>query len=516
MKTWNHDIVTMTGVANISEVTLHCPKHPNQIFRPEKIIAPPKSLYGYDVLAEIGSLRYLEHKQIREIQSQFRTMGIRIPVRTIGQKCIDFLTRIVAVHMESLPKIGVLLNECGGYVLNIDATGTKGSPMLLLLKDGWSGIRLLTASISSEGAEFVEPHLQTLSQALQSPVSAVRDMSKGFENAIKAVFPDLYVITCHYHFLKIIALTLFEPVYPRFSNSVDRRGVKKKLRALYKIVSQRIQPDDDEQLTKELATHILQFKKDGEGLAYPFSLPAVDFYRRCDEVRLRVRDAILDRAKRNVQSPLLSRLEDILSLLNPPPIVLGRLRVQYQSLIERKRWFERVRRALRYRNGPIPLSTEVKLSEKELEKGRHKLDWVREQIRKFDESHRVDKQSCGLRRVLRKVARLLDERRDELFAPNVTVRTGERTVTRRLPRTNTTIERDFRCLRRHGRRIKGNSDVEHMVQLNGVGMLIALNLENKAYVRVVYGSLNRMPERFAQVSDDAIRTAKSLVGILDK
>lgn len=484
------------------------------MYRPRRILAPFRSPYGYDVLVEIGKLRYLKHYQRSEIQKHLQERGVCIPLRTISDKSVDFLVRLTAVHIESLENIGALLRQRGGYVLHIDATGTKGTPMVLLMKDGWSGIRLLSASISTEGAEYIQPHLQTLSRYLGNPLVAVRDMGPGMEAALRDAFPGLYIVTCHYHFLKAVGQILFDPVYPRFRNSVDRRGVKKKLRALQKLLHHRAVSSDDERRTAaELIDYVLQFPKDGNGLGYPFSLPAVDFYQRCDETRGRVRTTILDRAQGNRCSPLLVRLEEILNLLNPPPVVLGRIRVQFLSLNERWRWFERIRRALRYRNGPIPLSTDTKLSEKELEKGRQKLDQVREHIRQFVDSGAVDKQSCELRKALRKVAKRIDERRDELFAPNISVKTGDRLVTRRVPRTNTPIEKDFRYLRRHGRRIQGNSDVEQMVQREGVGMLIAMNLENRAYVRAVYGTLDHMPERFAQVSEEVIVTAKLLMGI---
>jgi len=116
-----------------------------------------------------------------------------------------------------------------------------------------------------------------------------------------------------------------------------------------------------------MVEHVLAYEKDGNGLAYPFSLPAVDFYRRCPEAGVKARNAILARAKRSISSPLISRLEDILRLLKPPPIVLGRLQTGFEALCVRWTWFQRIRTALWYRNGPIPLSTTISLSDKDLE-----------------------------------------------------------------------------------------------------------------------------------------------------
>jgi hypothetical protein len=475
------------------------------------LITPPKSPYGYDIIAEAGRLRYLEHKQIDEIRQILESRGVRIPGRTVAKKCNDFLSYVLAVHMEHLPEIGDLLKEKGGYVLNVDGTGTKGSPMLLLMKDGWSGIRLLAASVLSEGAQYVGPYLRLLDEKISKPVAAVRDMGKGIEAALKTSFPETYVITCHFHFLKAVAQSLFNSIYPTFRNRVDRRGVKKRVRTLRKKLKRKHNRNREEVLTIELIDHIMEFRKDGNGLAYPFSLPNVDFIRRCDEVGKQVRKAILANAERNVSSPILSRLENILRRLKPPPIVVGRIRSEYKELKERYKWFDRVRRALRYRNGPIPLSTDARLSNSMLERGRMMILNVREKMRAFEEANRSDGRTVKLRLALKKVGQQIDVRMDELFAPNVLVPSGSEMVEKALPRTSATVETDFRILRRHGRRITGNSDVENMVQRDGAGMLITLNLRDSGYVRELYGGLGRMAERFALVTDAALQTAKSLM-----
>ncbi|MEW5936324.1 MAG: hypothetical protein AB1665_00700 [Candidatus Thermoplasmatota archaeon] len=185
----------------------------------------------------------------------------------------------------------------------------------------------------------------------------------------------------------------------------------------------------------------------------------------------------------------------------------------FEALKIRWSWFQRVRKALRYRNGPIPLSTRISLSEKDLEKGRKKLDRVLEKSQEFDERGATDHHSRELKKALRKVGNLIEEHREELFAPNVRVKVNGRNVIRKLPRTNTPDESDFRKTRRHGRRIKGNEDVEAQVQREGVGMLLALNLTDREYVQAVYGSLAGMARRFIRVQPESRAEAKSLMGV---
>ena len=502
-------IVTSDGTQKVTGVTRRCPVHPGVVFRPQIQLTPPKSMYGFDVVVEMGRLRFLEHKQIGEIREHFRKKGISIPLKTVENLCQRFLWYCVAVHLEKFPKLVGLFEKQGGYVLHVDSTTTKGSPGTLLMKDSWSGIRLLAASISGESTAQVIPHLRVLQKHLGNPIAAIRDMGMGIETAVLEVFPGVYVISCHYHVLRDVGLRLFDRVYPQFQRRVDQTGVKKRLRVLKRQFLKRMLLSEERDIAVEFLTYLLEYKKDGNGVAYPFSLPAVDFFRRCEEIQLKVRKAILSRAKDNICSPCLHRLGDALDLLRPPPAVNGRILAGYLKIMERWKWFERVRCALRYRNGPVPLNTEGFLSDRELENGRKMLDDLQKKITWF-----VAQGDAGadrsLKQVLRGVSKLLVERRDELFVPNVVVEVNGRQRVRRLPRTNNALEQDFRKMRRHARRIQGNGDVERTVQRDGAGLAIVVNLELKEYVRCVYGSLDQIVGRFAEVSMSSLREAKAL------
>ena len=320
-KTRKRFITTLAGPIEASIVTRHCPDHKDMVSRPKNDISPPKSIYGYDVIAETGRLRFIENKQVREIHQQFLERGIHIPERTIYDLCDRFLLYVTAVHREGHPAISRLLKKRGGYVLHVDSSGHHG-PMILLLRDSWSGVRLHAAPIRSEAAEWVIPHLQEVKVRFGDPLAIVRDMSKGFKAAIEAIFPGVYVIVCHYHFLQAVGMRLFEPYYPRFRGRIDRRGVKKRLRSLQRTLQRRAQKNEEESLALSIVEDILAYPKDGKGLGYPFSLPNVDFYRRCLDASVIVRKAIMDQARNNIHSPILSHLEDSLRLLSPPPAVL--------------------------------------------------------------------------------------------------------------------------------------------------------------------------------------------------
>jgi len=506
-KTRTRTAVTLSGPTPITIVTRYCPFHPREIYPSVNTITPHKSRYGYDVIAETGRLRFLENRQVSEIRNNFLNRGITIPERTIHWLCDRFLHYLMAVHWESIPVIARIIKEQGGYVLHVDSSGRRG-PMILLLKDGWSGIRILTAPIQTEGADYVIPHLENLKVHLDDPVAIVRDISEGLKKAVDRVFPEVYVIICHYHFLRNVALKMFDPLYPRFRNRMNRLGVKKKLRELRRSLMRKENRNEEEIQTLKIIEYILSFEKEGEGLAYPFSLPAVYFFRRCLESATETRKSILERAGKLIYSPNLSSLQDILQRTQPPPSVLGRLKADFNDIELRWDWFQKVRKALRYRNGPIPLSTQIRLSDSDLEKGRVRLDHVIENIRFFDEQESTDPHTKELRKSLRKVSKMLKDHREELFAPNVSVEVKGKRIVRKLPRTNEPNETDFRMARRHARRIRGNSDVEPQFQRDGPGLLMAHNLSIREYVRSVYGSLDQMSIRFSSVSQENLRGVK--------
>jgi hypothetical protein len=149
------------------------------------------------------------------------------------------------------------------------------------------------------------------------------------------------------------------------------------------------------------------------------------------------------------------------------------------------------------------------LSNKELEKGREMLDRLQEEIDEFVKQGNSGRDRT-LKRVLGGISGMIGERRDELFTPNVRVMVDEKRKLIRLPRTNNTVEQDFRSYRRHSRRIRGDSDVERSVQRDGVGLAIVKNLEDERYLRLVYGRLEHMPQRVAEVSPASVEVARSL------
>jgi hypothetical protein len=185
-----------------------------------------------------------------------------------------------------------------------------------------------------------------------------------------------------------------------------------------------------------------------------------------------------------------------------------RLVRDFPALQERWRWFERTRKVLGYRNGPVPLSPKGTLSERGLERGRHRMDWLegknQEELRRKSRSPLT----WEFHRILQGTSKKLKEHRKELFAPNVRVKVNGRWRVRRVHRSNGSAERKFHGLRHTCRRITGDDGREGQVQREGPGMLMVRNLKDSGYLREVYGSLAHLGERFARVGPEARAEAK--------
>jgi hypothetical protein len=504
LKTVSRTVVDTDRLLPITEVFRYCPRHRRRVFAPEPI-TPPKSTYTFDLIARVGQRRFLAHKQFSEIHDDLAERGVPVPSRTLQWLADRFTLYTVAVHLESLALLARKLQEQGGYVLLIDGTGKAGR-MVLQLTDGWGRGVLLSATVPNESQEALVPILRQLDALHGRPVAAVRDMSKGIDKALRAAWPGLLILTCHMHFLRAEGITLFDRLYPRFRLTVNRRGVKTRLFALRKKLRKARGKSREARQSLVWVEEILAFQRAGDGLPYPFFLAEVEFYRRCERVWGAVRH-VLSRPGRRATGAPYRKLEEILGRLFLPRPGQRQLAETCDKLEERWAWFQRLRRVLRFRNGPIPLSTERRLSERALEKGRRKLDWFLAKVKQVPGAERA------LRHDLEKVAKDLRARREELFAPNVVIEVGGRRVVRPIPRTTAWAEGQFRKLRRHGRRIRGNSEVEALVQREGPGLLLMENLREAKYVCFVYGTLARQGTRFAKVGGEALVAAKTLTGL---
>ena len=512
-KTQKRRLVTPTKDTKVVEVIKRC-NCSNETFVSKKLrkLTPQKSPYSFDLLAQIGRLRFDEHRQVSDIRRHFSKSGISIPDTTAQRLCKRFLKYFTVVHLESTPQIKEKIEQNGGYVLQIDGTQNHGRGTIMLLKDSISGIRLFSERVVSEKADYIKPILEDIRDLYGQPLAVIRDMGKGIAKAVDNVFEGTVVIICHFHFLRALGNRLFKYYHDKFRKNVDKTGVKGKLKELRRNAKTRLKTVRDH-FAAEILNELVGILDDaltssGEGLGYPFDLGKLRFYERCLKAEKRV-EKLVERCMNAWNRVAIAY--DVHGVLKRLHKSSYRLAKYAEILQEREVWFKKARQALRWKNGPIPLSTKVRWDDRQLKAARKGIDTFLEEISLNQREELAFKgKRSHLLRAFGTIEQMFIENRERLLAPNVEVQTpkGKRVI--KLERTNNGVEQDFRSIRRHGRRLKGNKDVEELIQKEGVGLLLLLNMEIEEYVKMVYGSWDVMGKRFAEVKKGSLAAADKI------
>ena len=126
--------IKATGIGTFiaHHTTLYCPEHPElgswkSTDLPK--IVPPDSNVSYSVIVEVGKLRFLESRQVAEIQLiLLERHSIELSISEIERLINRFIFYLAAVHQENNHLIKEYIKIQGGYILHIDATCEGDSP----------------------------------------------------------------------------------------------------------------------------------------------------------------------------------------------------------------------------------------------------------------------------------------------------------------------------------------------------------------------------------------------------
>lgn len=507
-------LVTPTLDEDVTEIIKKCCSCDEVRFVSEGLrqLTPVRSPYSYDVIVHLGFLRYCQHRQISEIQREIASKGLTIPRTSIQRLCLRFLKYFIAVHLESFPLLVRITCQQGGYILQIDGSQNHGRGALIVVKDSISGMRLFVARFPSENKEDLVPFLEYLKSVFGMPLIIIRDGGGAIVNALSVIFPGVYQLYCHFHFLRAVGHALFDHYQKRFKKAIDRLGVKGKLSKLYRLV-QKLLRKERKPFVREILEDLCELLEfvlncSGEGLGYPFEIPILRFYERCLVIEKPVHDLVRHCAKHYVLLKVLCDVKSTLRLLHPPPAVRGRLYQDAERILEREKWFMKARKALRWRNGPVPLSTQIQWSDNQLKKARNGID---DFLAEIESKNKKLKKSSSLAKGLCIIKDRFIEHKENLLAPNIQIDTSHGVKVIKVDRTNNGVEKDFRAIRRHARRLRGDKNVEGIIQREGVGLLLLLNMDIPQYVQMVYGSWELMGERFARVGEQSLERAELLL-----
>jgi hypothetical protein len=210
-------ITTLQGSCRLTLCVRRC-RNPqcewyHRPYRPEEEgrWALPHGEFGLDVIALIGTLRYISHRSIPEIHLALRDRGVSIAERTVTH-LLQRYEELVALRLSEKPRLRERFKEQGQVILAIDGLQPDvGHEVLWVLRDCLSGEVLLARSLLSACEADLANLLREVQQALDVPIRGViSDGQHSIRNAIQAVLPDVPHQLCHFHYLREAAKPMYE------------------------------------------------------------------------------------------------------------------------------------------------------------------------------------------------------------------------------------------------------------------------------------------------------------------
>jgi len=287
------------GAFEAKEVFKRCARHRGHPSVGSRLLArvvKARQRYSYDLVVHVGMARYLANMQREEICTELsEAQGIVLSAASVSNLCDRFLRYLEALHLNRAPALRQAMEE--GYPLHFDATCEHGKGGLLVGINGWRGWVLAAARIPSEHEAHIRPLIEHTTTLFGDPVAVVRDLSDAGAKAVTALrergVPDL---VCHYHFLAAVAKKLFDNPYAKLRNLLRRQRQRTDMRALlralrhYRRDAAHCGRFGSGPVREDLLALVL-WVLEGEGkkdLLYPFSLPLLELYQRCQQAALKV------------------------------------------------------------------------------------------------------------------------------------------------------------------------------------------------------------------------------------
>ncbi|RLG69563.1 MAG: hypothetical protein DRO11_07580 [Methanobacteriota archaeon] len=414
--------------------------------------------------------------------------------------------------------------------MHLDGTCEPQSPVIFVGMDKSTNLVLLSAKMPTENVAQITRLLRECVQMFGEPVSVVRDMSRNIHLALQAVLPNTPDFICHYHFLLDVGEHLCKRPYAELARLLKKHKLKASLTAFRKDLVKRINagshiphaamqelldnPSDPEHFKLDrtqmrrfialmLTCWLNDYVSELRGEYFPFDLPWLQFYKRCVKMYRLVDRLLRFEVQPSEDTQLLHTLRRILApTCCDKETVAAARRLEQAATI-----FRQLRKALRLttREGTSLVRQHLPAHNDEDHDVVRSLSQFRDRLQRImDESPKSERAKYA-----RVVVQHLDKYRDKLFVREVTLPDGKTTVY--IPRTNNAPEHLFGKTKQGWRRRTGTKRLSRHIQGAPAEELLVANLDNKAYVDIVYdGQLSNMAQKFAESYDAAtqIREAR--------
>ena len=200
-------------------------------------LVPPYGNYAYDIIIEVGNLRFRNHRQNKEIQKEIQNRyHLFLPESSINVLAHRFLDYLAAVHYARTPDIRQMINKGEGYVAHFDGTCEAGTDILFTAIDEISGFVLLTTRMPTENVKDINEFIEKCVSFFGVPLATMRDLSTHISIARDEVFdndkvkiPDLI---CQYHFLENVGEALFKKSHQELFQRSRKLKIKPALKSI--------------------------------------------------------------------------------------------------------------------------------------------------------------------------------------------------------------------------------------------------------------------------------------------
>jgi hypothetical protein len=177
----------------------------HQAYRPEAEggWALPQHEFGLDVIAQIGALRYQEHRTVGEIHNWLRGHEMVISARSVSN-LLDRYDELVALRLQDHARLQHVLAEQERVILALDGLQpTVGHEVLWVLRDCISGEVLLARALLSSTGPDIATLITEVQTQLPVPITGViSDGQQSLQKAVAQALPEVPHGLCHYHYLR--------------------------------------------------------------------------------------------------------------------------------------------------------------------------------------------------------------------------------------------------------------------------------------------------------------------------
>jgi len=474
-------------------------------------IVPKGSQYGYDVMVYIGKAMFERHRCNHEIVAELATRNIPISSGEIDYLAKKFIVYLAIAHNRNAEKIKTAMELNGGFILHLDSTCDKGSPMLMCGIDSISEIVLGSIKIASEKADLIVPFLQKIKAKFGNPLAVVQDMAKGTMNAVEEVFDSIQIFICHFHFLRDIGKDLFGDDYDVIRKRLRKHCIVSELKNLrksleividenphlidgiYDCVEHQEIIDSNLELMPIVSSYtlihwILEGKNQGNGYGFPFDRTHVDFslrllagYKKLEELKtLELRGNWKDNKPFHKLSCKLKKVvED--SVFSA---AISKIQVKIGV-------FDKLRSAMRI----AEVSGKKGLNDHGMNED---MPTIKEKVTEF-RHWMVEETKLPENKDYTGFMAQLDKYWDKLFADPIEVVTPYGKISIQPQRTNNIMEHFFRDFKRALIRKTGNNSIGKTLRAMIADTPLVKNLKNSDYMKIILGEKKTLEEVFALI-----------------